>query len=241
MKLNITEPFHLRYLKRSIAIHQPEHMPWGGFFNKMCKCDVFVILDSVQFAKNNWQNRNQFIDRQGNRYWLTVPVKLKNHIQKEFREVEIVAEGPWRRKYLNSLKMNYASFSSFYPYFGAVEEILSRPYVKLVDLNMALITYFRKLFDINNQIVFASSLGVTGNKNALLVNICKKLGATSYISGLGGQAYLDPLLFKENGIDLVFNEFPSNGNIWEEVHENISVLDILFRNGIRTMRAYVLN
>lgn len=226
-------------MKLSAAIHQPEHMPWGGFFNKMNKCDVFVVLDSVQFTKNNWQNRNQFIDHQGKRYWLTVPVKLKNHTIKTFREMEIADDDRWKRKYLNSLRSNYARTPFFQSHMKAIEEIISRPCRKLIDLNMSLINYFRAILGIKNQLIFASSLKATGNKDTLLIEICKKLGATSYISGEGAKAYLNPLLFKQNGIDLIFNGFNSNKKITGFFHPNVSTLDILFRNDIQTTMKYV--
>ena len=46
-----------------IAIHQPEHFPYLGFFQKMKYVDVFVILDDAQFSKGNWHNRNKFLNK----------------------------------------------------------------------------------------------------------------------------------------------------------------------------------
>ena len=56
-----------------VAIHQPEHMPWLGFFEKFLRADVFVVLDDVQFSKGDFQNRNRVKGREG-ALWLTVPV-----------------------------------------------------------------------------------------------------------------------------------------------------------------------
>lgn len=62
-----------------VTIHQPEHLPWLGFFHKMAFCDVYVLLDNVQFTKNNYQNRNRLIDEKGTVYWSTVPVRMVGH------------------------------------------------------------------------------------------------------------------------------------------------------------------
>ena len=59
-----------------VTIHQPEHIPWLGFFNKAINCDVFVLLDNVQYEKNYFQNRNNIINSSENKNQLiTVPVK----------------------------------------------------------------------------------------------------------------------------------------------------------------------
>ncbi|MCK7503766.1 MAG: WbqC family protein [Desulfobacterales bacterium] len=58
-----------------VAIHQPQYLPWLGYFDKMLKADVFCYLDTVQYKKNEWQNRNRIKTAQGWQ-WLTVPVTL---------------------------------------------------------------------------------------------------------------------------------------------------------------------
>ena len=34
-----------------VAIHQPQYLPWLGYFDKMLKADVFCYLDTVQYKK----------------------------------------------------------------------------------------------------------------------------------------------------------------------------------------------
>lgn len=224
----------------SVAIHQPEHMPWGGFFYKMNKSDIFVILDSVQFTKNNWQNRNRFVSNRGDMFWLTVPVKLKGHIEKEFREIEI-DEDKWKRKYLKTIRANYSKAPYFLEYWDDIEKIISSSYTKLIDLNMCLINYFRTVLGINNKLVFSSSLNVGGNRSALLLNICKKLNASIYISGIGGKSYLDLSIFDNEGVECIFSSFKPNVSHLNTFHEGASILDILFLNGANNTKKYVLD
>ena len=93
-----------------VAIHQPEHMPWLGFFHKMASVDLYIILDCVQYTKNNWQNRNRFMTSKGEIFWLTVPVRIKGHLNKTIREMEVADENRWIDKYWNRLNMNYAQY-----------------------------------------------------------------------------------------------------------------------------------
>ena len=91
-----------------VSIHQPEHMPWSGFFHKMSLSDVYVLLDNVQYKKNNWQNRNRIVTRNGLQQWITIPVKLKGHMQTTIRDIKINDQEDWRRKYLGRINDSYS-------------------------------------------------------------------------------------------------------------------------------------
>ena len=56
-----------------VAIHQPHYLPWLGYLAKWAAADLFVFLDTVQYEKSGYQNRNRIKTRDGPR-WLTVPV-----------------------------------------------------------------------------------------------------------------------------------------------------------------------
>ncbi|PWU10295.1 MAG: hypothetical protein C5B47_02450 [Verrucomicrobia bacterium] len=223
-----------------VAIHQPEHMPWLGFFSKMRRCDLFVILDCVQFTKNNYQNRNRFLNRFGVTYWQTVPVKMKHHIRKEFREIGIASEVVrWQHKYLESLKINYRKSHFFPTYIELFEHIILHPWEKLMDLNMAIIACIRRIIGIDTDLILASSLNATGRKSELLVDICKKVGATSYITGMGSHRYLDHRLFKNQKIDVIMHSFSQKLALGDFPYENTSIVDILFRMGAKKIVPYV--
>src|SRR3989338_2000310 len=98
-----------------IAIHQPEHLPYFGFFNKMSKVDAFVILEDLQFLKNTFQNRNRIKTRQGE-HWLTTPIRLTSHTQK-INEIIVDHRTDWAKKNLLTLKYNYSKAPFFSKYF----------------------------------------------------------------------------------------------------------------------------
>ena len=88
-----------------VAIHQPEHFPYLGFFEKMKQADLFVILDDVQYKKNNWQNRNKFLNKNNVEEFFSVQVE-KEATKKLINEVNVV-EGPWRKKTIKKLQQNF--------------------------------------------------------------------------------------------------------------------------------------
>ncbi len=214
-----------------VTIHQPEHMPWLGFFHKMAQADLFVILDNVQFTKNNWQNRNKFIDPNGRVFWLTVPVLTKGHLKTTIKDMEIDYTQKWQKKYWGRLSDSYRHHPYFEKYAADIKTILDRNYQYLVEINYQLLHFFRKALGINNRIVKASELNPTGKRSELLLDICLKTGATSYLSGPSGRDYLTLQIFSERDIEVRFHQF--NHPVYESKHFSpyLSTLDFLMNHG----------
>ena len=168
-----------------VAIHQPEHFPYMGFFQKMEAADKFVILDNVKFKKNNFQNRNRILTLAGKDDWVTVPVE-KKATSKNIMDVRVSLDPVWRKKLLRKISQNLKFDAS---------EIYS--YEKIIDINMASIRWALDKLDIKTEIVLASDYDVEGSKSELLVNLLKEVSATKYISGPSGKDYLDLSLFED--------------------------------------------
>ena len=177
-----------------ITIHQPEHFPYMGFFHKMKKADTFVILDDVKFKKNNWQNRNKFLNTTGEEEWFTVPIQ-KKHISRNINDVFVSQDKRWRKKILKQLKMNFKV---------DLEEIYNSD--RIIDINMNSIEYCREKLNIKTPLILSSTLNCPGHRSEKLINICKALNATSYLSGPSGKDYLDIDMFKDNKIKIEFFE-----------------------------------
>src|SRR6266849_5030111 len=88
-----------------IAIHQPHYLPWLGYFAKWAAADLFVFLDTVQYEKNGWQNRNRIKTRDGPR-WLTAPVRAR--LGTAIRDVMIDTTQPWRARHFRAIDNAYA-------------------------------------------------------------------------------------------------------------------------------------
>jgi len=172
-----------------VSIHQPEHFPYMGYFQKMEKADLFIVLDNVNYRKNYFQNRNRFINNNGVEEWFTIPVE-KNATKKWIRDVVVNTNIPWKKKIISKLKQNFKiDLSNIYDSDS------------LLEINLNSIKWARKKLDITTKMVLASELNVTGNKSELLANICKATDATTYLSGPSGRDYLDTKFFDGIKID----------------------------------------
>ena len=192
-----------------VTIHQPEHLPWLGLFNKIAKADKFVILDSVQYEKNYFQNRNRILGTNGIQ-WLTIPISNKGHMNGSIATT-LIASDPknvkWKEKNLQTIRMSYGK----YPYFGEVysvlEKTLNTDTFLLSDINISIIKAFCNELGINPEYLRSSEMNVNGFKSDLILDICKETGADIYIAGPSGRDYLDMYSFEEAGIKVVFNDY----------------------------------
>lgn len=218
-----------------VAIHQPEAFPWLGFFHKMHLADVFVILDTVQFEKNNVQNRNKIL-MSGKPNWLTIPVQA--HPSKaKINDIKINWDSPEIKKHLATLKQNYGK----HPHAQEVLEFLERHYEKkhekLADFNTEFILYLRDRLGIDTKIVRASELPLSGEARGgteVTLEICKILGAHTYLSGGGARAYLKTEEYDKAGIKVIFQEFKHPEYLQhknEKFMAYLSALDLYLNHG----------
>ncbi|MFB3143731.1 MAG: WbqC family protein [Candidatus Methylomirabilales bacterium] len=212
-----------------VAVHQPQYLPWLGYFDKIDQVDCFVLLDDVQFKKNEWQNRNRIKTAAGWQ-WLTVPV-LHRSFQR-ISEVRINPTVPWARKHLQALISNYTSAPFFDLHRPFFDDIYARAWGALLDLNMVTITYLVEALRIRTKLVMASSLPLPAELEATerLVAICQALEADTYLSGAGGRGYLDLTRFEEAGIRVLFQAFQTRPypQRFEAFVPDLSVVDLLF-------------
>jgi hypothetical protein len=220
-----------------IAIHQPEHLPWLGYLDKARRADEFIFLDTVAFKKNYFENRNRIRTPQG-WAWVTAPVLLKGRFGQAFLDVEINNQARWAEVYWRTLLQNYSRAPFWKTYGPALEGILLRPWEKLVDLNLALIGLVWREFGIATPTRRASTLGVTGKKSGLLLDICRKTGATVYLSGPSGRDYLEQSLFADAGIGIEFHEFhhPQYAQRFSPFVPGMASIDLLLNEGPEGIR-----
>jgi WbqC-like protein family len=214
---------------RIVAIHQPNYLPSCRFFHKMKSCDVFVLLDSVLYSKNSYINRNSLKDAHGS-VWLTVPVKRRNLLSTQIRDVKIDSSTKWARRHWKSITTLYSRSRFFDSFRAEFESVYEREWEHLCELNLALISMISRLFSIEKQLVRSSELMVSGSRSSLIIEICKKIGADVYLSGTSGRTYLDQRAFEASGINLQYQDYQpeSYPQLYGPFIPTLSSIDALF-------------
>lgn len=218
-----------------IGIHQPNYLPYLGFFEKMKQSDIFVIYDDAKFNKSDFHHRNKIRIFSGCK-WLTVPVEKK---QIPINQIIIKNEAAtwkgtkWSEDHFNNIKNNYNKTQCYSDYEDDIKNIYEKRYTKLVDLNMNLINFLRKAFDINTEIRLSSNFKFASKSTERLVEIVEDLGGDTYLSGVKGRDYLDLSMFEKKGIKVKFQNYKNC--IYKQQFEgfipNIAAIDALLNIG----------
>lgn len=229
-------------MRRTVVIHQPDLLPYLGFFHRFLNTDLYVGLDHVQFvhSNNSWTHRDKIKTPRGAQ-WLTVSVR-KAPRDTPINAIEL-SETEWRSQNLNLIRENYRDAPYFREIYSEVEKLYALPCTKLIEFTTASIDMLARLFGIAVPNVLSSSLQPTGHKNELLVDILRKVGATHYLSGLGARDYFDPIPFTEAGIEVVWQDFkhPAYPQLHGEFIPYLSSIDLLFNCGVERSREILRN
>jgi hypothetical protein len=224
-----------------IAIHQPQYLPWIGYFHKMLKADVFCYLDNVQFKKNEWQNRNRIKTARGWQ-WLTVPVTYR--FPQRINEVKINHAVDWRKKHWQALISNYSKAPFFKEHAIFFEQAYTRDWEFISQLNIFLIEYIRTKLDLADKpTALASHLKLSDDPTGRLIDICRALGADSYLAGRDGAKYMELERFRDSGIRVITQDFhhPSYPQRFGDFVPQLSVVDLLFNCGPQSLEKILEN
>jgi len=221
-----------------LAAHQPNYLPWAGYFYKMAHCDTFVFLDSVQYSRTSYTARCLIKGVNGKAQWLSVPVFKKGRYYQEISEVEIDNQKEWQNIHHRNLVSCYSKSPYFKDHQWLNEAAYKKKHDHLSKFNIDLVKALAKNLDITPQYANLSDLGIDSRSSDLLIDICKKLSADVYLSGPGGKKYLDEGKFKASGIELRFiTYFPkAYPQLWGGFVPGLSLIDMLFNCGSQAVK-----
>jgi hypothetical protein len=220
-----------------VAIHQPNFMPWLGYFDKLARADVFVLLDNVPLQKTGGAYTNRVeIAPQGRRQWLTVPLARDAELRQSIDAARIVESGPWRRKLGATMQQGYARAPAFAEIMPLVRRILDYPEDRLAEFNIHGLKLIAGLLGLDTaKMRRASELQTAGTGTDRLVSVVRAVGGTAYLSGSGAGGYQDDEKFAAAGLALRYQNFkhphyPQRGA--PEFVAGLSVVDALMNCGV---------
>jgi hypothetical protein len=215
-----------------VCVHQPNFLPWLGFFAKAARSDIYVVMDNVQFPKNCWTNRVK-IAGNGEPLWLTVPVR-HGRLETLIADIEIDHSRDWVRQHRATLEARYSRSPFFKALYPELAGILETRAGRLVELNTLLIRWVLDACGVQTSVVIGSKLKAVGKASKLVVAQCQSVGATAYVAGQGSADYEDMEVYENAGIQyrrLEFHhpEYPQYGR--SQFTPGLSIVDALFNVG----------
>jgi hypothetical protein len=216
------------------TIHQPNYLPWLGFFDKIKRSDILVILDTAKFVEDDFQQRNKIrtSSKQG-WMWLTIP------IPKDCHDVPInkvkMADSNWKQEHWKSVQHFYARTPYFESYSKFFQKIYRSDIKNLSEFNIEIIKYLISAFNINSKVFVASEMPINHSLKStdMLIEIINRVGATHYISGKSGKNYMDETKFKDAGIGIEYQNYrhPEYPQAFSGFIPCMSAIDLLFNCG----------
>lgn len=225
-----------------VAILQSNYIPWKGVFDMINQVDKFVFFEDVDFTKRDWRTRNCIKTANGE-VMLTVPVKKMPRGTKIF-EIEILNDGKWQKKHHNTIKLAYSKAKHFKEFEWILDEIyVNHTWEKLSTFNIFVTKLLCKVLGFDTEFINSVELATEGFKDDKLLNICKKLGATHYLSGPAAKDYIDDDKFKEANVSLEYIDYsyPDYPQLHGDFNHYVSVLDLIFNCGLEAKNFIVKN
>lgn len=215
-----------------ISIHQPNYIPWIGYFYKISKADVFVFHDDVQFSKKGMHNYH-YIRTSDGPFRLKIPVEEKHGYK--INEVRTRDELDWKAKHLKILETNYRQAKFFDEIYSDFSMLLQKDYPTLAILNSSIIAFFCKKFNINTLLINASDLNLYTTREEKVIDIVKALNGSVYYSGTGAMVYQKEENFSAKGIVLKYSDYKpfEYPQLWSPFDTNVTILDFLMNCGYR--------
>lgn len=225
-------------MKNICAIHQPNFLPWLGYFYKIAKADMFVILDTVDIQIGTAKaitNRCKIKTNNGV-VWLTIPIKKSD--SKRIKDIEIV-QNNWQNKILKTISQQYGKAENFKNFWPIFEAIIAYESESLSEYNTNAIRIICKYLNIETTLILASEMNVKSmDRNTRIIDICKEASCNTYFSGKGGANYHDENKFYENKIEIQYTQFehPVYNQLYGDFVAGLSIVDYLFSNGLEDLK-----
>jgi len=217
-----------------VSMNQPAYLPWLGYFHRIAISDVHVVLDHVQFEKNSFTNRNR-IRTAGGTTWLTVPVLTSGRFGSlAINTLEIDQRSAWGQKHWRTIEQNYRKAPFFAQHAAFFQTVYRKDWRLLSDLCRVLTEYLLDALGISTPLRYSSTMEPEGVKDMLVLSLCKRAGADTYLSGPLGRNYLRESLFSEGGVTVRYHDYhhPHYPQLGPRPFDaSMSVIDLLFNCG----------
>lgn len=225
------------------AIVQSSYIPWKGYFSLIDLVDHFVLYDDAQYTSRDWRNRNRIRTPQGLQ-WISIPILAKGRRLQRVRDA-VVSNSGWAERHWRTISQSYghaAWFTETGPLLQPLYEGCAAE-TSLSAINRRFLEAIAPLLGIPTPMSWSMQYPLVEGRSERLVDLCRQLGATEYLTGPAARAYLDESLFARAGIRVRWMDYRGYAD-YSQVHgppclHDVTVLDLLMNLGRAGATAYM--
>jgi hypothetical protein len=228
-----------------LAIMQPYFFPYLGYYSLLDYVDKFILLDSVQYRRKSWMNRNRILKPKSGWQYINVGA-VKPDFGESIAVIKLSSDLSWKKKVLAQL----AHYKKIAPYYfetmDLVESVLFSDIKYLSDLNKKTIEVVAGYVGIACDIIkYTESCRMIDDKvngpDEWALEIATEEGALEYVNPPGGMSLFNPQRFIERGIKLSFLEnnissYKQRNDLFEP---SLSIIDVLMFNSAQKVKYLV--
>ena len=229
-----------------VGVMQPYFFPYLGHFGLIANIDEWIVFDVTQYTPKKWINRNRVLHPSGGWNYITVPL-ANSSVSIKMHEALVLDPGAARRSVLGKI----SHYTHNAPYFEAVVDLVEEAFSdtshrSIVHLDVRALSAVCRYLELPFRFRILSELGLELPNNPgagrWALTVCERIGATSYLSPVGGRALFDPDDYARLGIELLFAETEplryTTGPF--QFEPALSILDVLMWNDPRQVKEWLM-
>jgi hypothetical protein len=194
-------------------------------------------------SKTKFANRNRVKTKNG-WVWLSIPLRTKGLFgQLELNKLQIANDSKWRKKHWGTIKASYSKAKYFKKYEAFFKDFYSKDWLFLKTATDYLLAYLLDQLGLKIKVLFSSHMNPKGKKEALILNLCKDVNASIYLSGPFGRDYLNESAFENESIEIAYHDYvhPEYDQCWGKPFDPcMSIIDLLFNYGPESIEIITL-
>jgi len=216
-----------------IAIMQPYFMPYIGYLSLLKQTDRFVLLDTVQFIRHGWIERNRILKQNDGWQYIQVPLK-KFHQGTSINDVHINNSIDWKNKIFAQLKHYQKTAPYYYNTIASLQSIFEANYTDIVSINKKGLEVICENLGLNKRIDVFSQMDLqiepVNSPDEWALNICKAIeGITEYWNPIGGKSFFDISKYDKSNINLKFHSINLTEYSQKKIffESGLSIIDVM--------------
>lgn len=223
-------------MNMKLGIMQPYFFPYLGYYSLIKHTDLFILLDTVQFIRHGWIERNRILKPNVGWQYIKVPL-CKYSRETKISDICIRNDFDWKIKILAQLQHYKKKAPHYYSVIDLIDDAFTENFTSITDLNYAILQKTCNYLGLDKPIEVFSRMDIEIERpkapDEWALNICKKIPhITEYWNPPGGSLFFDRKTFEKNDLLLCIQavKLSKYDQKRRDFEAGLSIIDVMMFN-----------